>query len=193
MAASREHRAMQSIWLNMLARCYNEKAGSYRWYGARGIAVCDRWRTSLDAFIADMGPRPSLGHSVDRKNSDLGYSPENCRWATAKEQIHNSKATRRVEWKGEQRVLVEVGREHGVRPNTVNCRLVRGWDPIKAATTPTNGETPMRFVVFRGESRRVSELATEFCVPKSRLFRRLDAGWSIEEALFSPSRNRRAS
>jgi len=76
----------------MLARCYNKKQKSYRAYGAKGVTVCKRWRgeNGWENFLSDMGPRPSIKHSIDRYPNPKGnYKPSNCRWATASEQWHN--------------------------------------------------------------------------------------------------------
>jgi hypothetical protein len=73
----------------MVRRCYQPTHPNYRYYGGRGIAVCERWRTSFDTFVADMGLRPSAGHSLDRMNNDGNYEPSNCRWATKIEQMQN--------------------------------------------------------------------------------------------------------
>lgn len=87
------HRANSSrsptyhTWLNMIARCDNPSAISYRYYGARGITVCERWR-NFENFLADMGERPP-GKTIDRKDNDKGYEPGNCRWATPAEQVAN--------------------------------------------------------------------------------------------------------
>lgn len=82
-------------WWNMLARCYNPKDEHYKWYGARGIQVCERWRTDFANFYEDMGPRPSSKHSIDRKKNDGNYEPRNCRWATATEQNNNTRRIRK--------------------------------------------------------------------------------------------------
>ena len=71
-------------WHGMFVRCYNPKARYYHLYGGRGIAVCGRWFVFAN-FLEDMGPRPP-GTSIDRKDNDLGYDKQNCRWATAREQ-----------------------------------------------------------------------------------------------------------
>lgn len=77
------------VWSMMKDRCSNPNNDSYADYGARGIAVCVEWQNDFTAFMRDMGPRPSPKHSIDRKNNDLGYTADNCRWATSVEQANN--------------------------------------------------------------------------------------------------------
>lgn len=76
-------------WCLMIRRCENARSRSYPYYGARGIAVCPRWRASFEAFFADMGPKPSPDHTIDRLDNEKGYEPANCRWATWAEQFAN--------------------------------------------------------------------------------------------------------
>jgi hypothetical protein len=78
-----------TAWQNMKQRCANPNNRSYRWYGARGISVCKHWLNSFANFYADMGPRPSPKHSIDRIVNDSGYFPDNCRWATKQQQVAN--------------------------------------------------------------------------------------------------------
>lgn len=85
-------------WCAMINRCFQPSQPSYQYYGARGITVCERWR-SYENFLADMGERPE-GMTLDRIDNDLGYEPSNCRWATATEQSRNQRRHAGKQWPG---------------------------------------------------------------------------------------------
>lgn len=81
------------VWYDMKRRCYNKKNKDYKNYGGRGIKVCLSWRLSFDNFIKDMGFRPTDNHTLERMNNELGYSNDNCKWATRSEQARNTRIT----------------------------------------------------------------------------------------------------
>lgn len=114
-------------WRNIKYRCGNPHSDQYRKYGARGIRVCERWRDSFLAFLADMGSRPP-GTTIDRIDGTKGYEPGNCRWATQEQQAANRSVTRWVEWRGERLPLLEACRRVGMKYQTVYNRMWRnGW------------------------------------------------------------------
>lgn len=80
------------VWAAMLRRCDSPSQRSYRWYGGRGIRVCERWKT-FENFLVDMGRRPDSPprYTIERENSDGNYEPTNCRWATYKEQAQTNR------------------------------------------------------------------------------------------------------
>src|SRR5262249_47439361 len=78
-----------STWAGMIQRCTNSKTSEYENYGGRGITVCQRWLDSYEAFLADMGEKPS-GKTIDRINNDGNYEPSSCRWVSQRENNRNS-------------------------------------------------------------------------------------------------------
>ena len=90
-----DRNALFRTWRNMMSRCHNPKHEKYRFYGGRGIEVCDRWRESFLNFVDDMGPRPD-GLTLERDENDKGYFLGNCRWATWEQQHFNQRKTVRV-------------------------------------------------------------------------------------------------
>lgn len=88
------------IWRGMIARCHCPGSTAYAGYGGRGISVCERWRSSVELFAADIGPRPSPKHSLDRRDNNGNYEPDNCRWATLMQQFSNTRSCRYITFQG---------------------------------------------------------------------------------------------
>jgi hypothetical protein len=108
----------------MHQRCKNPSNESYSEYGSRGISVCERWE-SFENFLADMGEKPD-GLSLDRIENSEGYSPNNCRWATPKQQANNRRTTRMIEFRGESHCFSDLARMHGLSPDCLSYRLKKG-------------------------------------------------------------------
>lgn len=126
-------------WHNMKSRCYNTSDPYYSKYGGRGIKVCARWVDSFENFLSDIGERPA-GKSLDRIDINGDYSPENCRWATTKEQNRNRSDTRWVTLNGETRSLAEWCEIRGVPGGLVRKRIAEmGWPAEQAFNTPSLG------------------------------------------------------
>lgn len=112
-----------AAWSNMRARCENPNDKQWPRYGGRGIAVCARW-ACFQAFIADMGP--SNGLTIERKDVNGDYTPDNCEWATMKTQQNNKRNTRRVTINGQTKSLAQWCDHHGIRFGTAAARWSRG-------------------------------------------------------------------
>jgi len=124
----RKSNPLYSVWQGMLNRCRNPKAKAWKDYGGRGITVCARWmekRNGFLNFVNDMGYRPD-GYSIERINNDLGYSPENCKWATKKEQQRNLRTTNRITVDGVEYVVAELAERYGFKPDTILARSRHG-------------------------------------------------------------------
>jgi hypothetical protein len=113
-------------WRNMLKRCHNQNSTDYGRYGGRGISVCDRWH-NFEAFLADMGLKPSPKHEIDRISNDGLYEPDNCRWATRKEQHNNKRNNRLLTIGGRILTITAWAREANISPITLTSRVKSGW------------------------------------------------------------------
>lgn len=132
MTGTQEHR----IWLGMLSRCNNPNVKCFANYGGRGIEVCERWK-DFQSFLADMGPRPSKKHSIERRDPNGHYSPDNCYWATPTEQVNNRRCTRFVNYRGERLALNDAVRAAGsvIHYEAAWVRIKSGWPVEKALET----------------------------------------------------------
>jgi hypothetical protein len=122
-------------WWAMKDRCNNKKNSWYSHYGDRGIKVCERWMNSFDAFLSDVGEAPTQKHSIERIDNDKGYEPDNCRWATQKEQMNNRRCNAWIEYKGQTKTLTQWCEILGFNYRTIYDRLHRGKHTIERAFT----------------------------------------------------------
>lgn len=115
-------------WAHMKQRCNNSHDKKYKDYGERGVGICAEWDdpdTGFAQFLADMGPRPGAGYSLERDDHNGNYTPGNCRWATAKEQANNTRRNRRFTYRGREYTMKQLAEATGVPYPRLQYRLVK--------------------------------------------------------------------
>lgn len=172
------------LWRAMLNRCYLKTHHAYASYGGRGIKVCVRWRgpNGYVRFVADVGPRPSTAHTLDRfPDNDGDYKPGNVRWATRKEQQRNSRANRLLIFRGRTQPMSAWAEELKIPYVTLQQRLRNGWSVERALSTPASPKS--RKLTFDGRTLTIPEWAKVLGVRSDVILRRLSRGRTIAEAL----------
>lgn len=136
--ANRKRERIYDIWRAMKERCYNPKNISYKNYGGRGITVCDEWRNSYDVFKQwSLSSGYSDDMSIDRIDSSLCYSPENCRWASRKTQNNNTRHNTYITAFGKTQTLSQWSEEVGIKTDVISSRIKKlGWDAETALLKP---------------------------------------------------------
>ena len=175
-------------WESIIRRCYNQNCKGYKFYGERGIKVCDRWLNNFENFHEDMGDCP-IGMSLDRIDNNGNYCKENCRWATKKQQAQNRRSSRMITYKNETKCLKEWAEKFNIIRSTLDVRLNHGWDIEKALLTPINEiSKQFRYFTINGETKNVRRWADEYNMPYKLVIKRIGEGWDIERALMTPKR-----
>lgn len=125
------------VWAAMVYRCVNPKSIGYKNYGGRGIKVCERWQ-DVRNFLADMGHRPSPKHSVERRDNNGDYAPDNCHWGIKDEQVRNTRRNIYFEIDGKRMVMKDAAKHLGMDYHTLRQRIRLGWSKEKAIRTPVD-------------------------------------------------------
>lgn len=171
-------------WTDMQTRCLNQNSTSYQHYGGRGIEICQRWLESFENFLADMGKKPSPGHSIDRIDNNGNYEPKNCRWATSAEQARNRRISDEeaglieIAINGATKPLIDWCEEYGCTPASAYLRRSQGLSGeaiflTTAKTLTLNGTID----TISGWSRRTGIKATTITMRINKY------NWSVERAL----------
>lgn len=127
--------ATYSSWYNMLQRCYNSSNKAYKNYGGRGIKICARWKNNYQNFLDDMGIMTE-GTSLDRIDNNSGYSKENCRWATSREQNRNNRSNKLITEYGVTLCITEWAETLEVPRKRIESRMHLGWSDHEALFVP---------------------------------------------------------
>lgn len=138
------------IWAGIKKRCLDPKCRAYPAYGGRGIQLCDRWRV-YENFLADMGRRPGPEYSIERRDNNGPYDPNNCYWATRTQQSRNRRDNKLLKYKGQTYVQAELVEKFGLIRERFAARLKRGWTVEEAVDTPFLGQGGARKAGHRVE------------------------------------------
>jgi len=133
----RKPTSLYNTWTLMRSRCCKVRNPDYPSYGGRGVQVCERWLNSFTAFQEDMGPKPGASYTIDRIDVNGNYTPENCRWATRKEQARNRRDNVFVSYEGETLCLTNWSERFGVAARDIKRRLYLGWSIERALREPS--------------------------------------------------------
>lgn len=175
----KSHLPEYGVWQGILRRCLNADDWAYRWYGGRGITVCDRWMNSFSAFFDDMGPRAD-GQGIDRINNDGNYEPSNCRWASREVNTRNRSIARMLTFNGETKNLIEWSNETGVSSSLFIHRVkTLGWSEEKAMFTPPR----LLRLTHGGLTLTMKEWAKHTGIRRATIQYRICQGWDIDRAL----------
>jgi hypothetical protein len=120
-------------WSNMIQRCDNPKNTHFKYYGGKGIFVCERWH-DFSNFLADMGLKPTLLHTIERRNKAGNYCLSNCYWATRKEQMNNTSRNRFLTHDGITLTVAQWAEKTGLVANTIHNRIRAQWSVKNALT-----------------------------------------------------------
>lgn len=162
----------------MIRRCTVPTEKSYARYGGRGIMVCERWRR-FENFVEDMGERPK-GTTLERKDNDGNYEPDNCKWATRAEQMRNMRVNRHLTANGKTMIVRDWSHERNLPPNTILNRLNRKWTVDEAL-----GFVQRKGHAFlpKGWTKLAKQAGLRHGLVHSRV---VYLGWSFEKAISTP-------
>lgn len=186
--SSEQERLTHGSWAAMRKRCGPSAGANAKNYRDKGITVCEQWAASFEAFVKDVGMRPTISHSIDRINNAGNYEPGNVRWATKREQAQNRSTANEISYRGETLCVTEWARRLGTRDTTIARRLESGWSVSETLETLPGAH--LLIINFNGETRSAEEWSKHLGLSPGVVSNRLRSGWSITDALtFSKERS----
>lgn len=179
------HTLVYGVWKSMLERCESSSCTSYSNYGGRGITVSEAWH-DFSNFYSDMGEPPFIGATLERVDNNVGYSKDNCKWASRREQSLNTRRSKLFDYLGRNLPLDVIASEVGLGLDTLYYRVNALGLSVAEAIAYTNESRKTKFK-YKGEDYSVQQLAALSGISKSVLSNRLHAyKWSVERAVETP-------
>jgi hypothetical protein len=189
----RERDLVRGVWRGMKNRCLNPKDQGFKNYGGRGISISSEWLESFDAFVADVGIRPTANHQIERVDNDGNYCVENCIWALPLVQASNKRNTLRIAAFGR---TLTTGKWHtepeagvNVDGRIISARLSKGWEAERAISEEVSKRKGLITAFSETKSAQEWEDDHRCCVTASGIYGRIRGGYSSEAAITAPSAN----
>lgn len=185
---------LYNVWNSIIERTTNPKSRVWNAYGGRGITICDEWRNSFESFkewAEKNGYKDEL--TIDRINNDMGYTPENCRWATYKQQNNNRRSNVNITIDEETHTLAEWSEISGINRWTITDRLKKNPNISKEElfAPPVRHNRFEQKIEIDGETKTIEEWSNISGVHKELIWIRLKNGWDVSAAIFKPSLRKR--
>lgn len=178
----KERKRLRSIYNGMRLRCYNEDNVNYKYYGGKGVTICDEWLLSFENFFdwaINNGYNENL--TIDRINSEKEYSPDNCKWSTKKEQAYNRSMSVKLTLNGRTMYMTEWAEELEIDKKILSWRYNNGWSDEEILTRPRDYKESK--LTLNGETHSMSEWGRITGINVSTISARIRDGWSVEDAL----------
>lgn len=185
----KERKRLKSIYNGMRLRCYNEDNVNYKYYGGKGVAICDEWLLSFENFFdwaINNGYNENL--TIDRIDSEKEYSPDNCKWSTKKEQAYNRSMSVKLTLNGRTMYMTEWAEELEIDKKILSWRYNNGWSDEEILTRPRDYKENK--LTLNGETHSMSEWSRITGIKVATISYRMKKGWSVEDALTKSSNDR---
>lgn len=174
------------IWSLMRCRCYNKNNKLYKYYGERGISICDEWTDKENGFINFYNWAMANGYTdeltIDRINVDGNYEPLNCRWVTMAVQCNNKRNNVIFDINGEKLNIAQISRRYNLNRTVIEGRLNRNW----SITEVINGHKDNKLYLVNGEKLTIMELSKKYNILYTTVLNRIHRGWAVEKAVLTP-------